>query len=116
MSRPWNPAGDARDRYARAVELAEYVRAEWEKLGSPLTAEGCATGKAVVIHPLVLLLQTAERDARRVSHEVAVQKRTVFTTSVDVASCSFPADPEKAWSSTLRPTVTTQVLIGLLLT
>jgi hypothetical protein len=58
---------DARDRYARACELAERIRAEWEGLGYPLTAEGGATGRAVVTHPLVLLLQNAERDAQRFS-------------------------------------------------
>jgi hypothetical protein len=29
-----------------------------------------------VTHPLVLLLQNAERDAQRFSHEVAVQSRS----------------------------------------
>jgi hypothetical protein len=65
---------DACDRYARACELAELIRTEWKNLGCPLTAEGGATGRAVVTHPLVLLLQNAERDAQRFSHEVAVQR------------------------------------------
>jgi hypothetical protein len=64
---------DAVERYERAVELVQRIRAEWAKLGCPLTAEGGATGRAVVTHPLVLLLQNAERDAQRFSHEVAVQ-------------------------------------------
>jgi hypothetical protein len=64
---------DAVERYARAVELAERIRAEWAKLGCPLTAEGDSTGKATVTHPLVLLLLNVERDAQRFSHEVTVQ-------------------------------------------
>jgi hypothetical protein len=60
------------------VELVEHIRSEWESLGCPLTAEGGATGRAVVTHPLVLLLQNAERDAQRFSHEVAVQSRKPF--------------------------------------
>jgi hypothetical protein len=70
-----DPRDDACARYERACELAERVRAEWENLGRPLTAEGGATGRAIVTHPLVLLLQNAERDAQRFSHEVAVQSR-----------------------------------------
>jgi hypothetical protein len=70
-----DPSEDARERYARAVELVERIRAEWEGLGRPLTAEGGATGRAVVTRPLVVLLQNAERDAQRFSHEVAVQSR-----------------------------------------
>ena len=74
MSSLRNVQADPRDRYARACELAECIRAEWEALGCPLTAEGGATGKAVVTHPLVLLLQNPERDPQRFSHEVAVQR------------------------------------------
>jgi hypothetical protein len=48
--------------------------AEWELLGYPLTVEGWTT----VTHPLALLLQNAERDAQRFSHEVAVQSRKLF--------------------------------------
>jgi hypothetical protein len=70
-----DPREDACRRYERAVDLVERVRSEWEGLGHPLTAEGGATGKAVVTHPLVLLLQNAERDAQRFSHEAAVQSR-----------------------------------------
>jgi hypothetical protein len=47
--------------------LAERIRAEPKKLGYPLMAQGGATGKAIVTHPLVLLLQNAERDAQRFS-------------------------------------------------
>jgi hypothetical protein len=68
-----DPRVDAVQRYERAVELAETVRTEWAKLGCPLTTEGGATGKAVVTHPLVLLLLNVERDAQRFSHEVPVQ-------------------------------------------
>jgi hypothetical protein len=33
-----------------------------------------ATGKALVVHPLVSFLQVAQRDCQRFSHEVAVWK------------------------------------------
>jgi hypothetical protein len=69
---------DAVERYERAVELVERVRKEWERLDCPLTAEGGATGRAVMTHALVLLLQNAERDAQRFSHEVAVQGSKPF--------------------------------------
>jgi hypothetical protein len=70
-----DPREDAVERYERAVELAERIRAEWAKAGCPLTAMGGSTGKVVVTHPLVLLLLNVERDAQRFSHEVAVQRR-----------------------------------------
>jgi hypothetical protein len=70
-----DPREDAVERYARAVALVERIRTEWQRLGCPLTADGGATGRAVVTHPLVLLLQNAERDAQRFSHEAAVQSR-----------------------------------------
>lgn len=69
---------DAVERYSNAVELAKRIRAEWAKLGCPLTTEGGATGKAVVTHPLVTLLLNVERDAQRFSHEVAVRSRDMF--------------------------------------
>jgi hypothetical protein len=68
-----DPGEDAVERYACAVELVGRIRAEWAKLGCPLTAEGGATGRAVVTHPLLLLLHNAERDEQRFSHEMAVQ-------------------------------------------
>jgi hypothetical protein len=40
VSRLQNVDEDACERYARAVELAERVWEEWERLGRPLTAEG----------------------------------------------------------------------------
>jgi predicted TPR repeat methyltransferase len=68
---------DARERYARALELAKRIRVEWARLGCPLTTDGGSTGKAVVAHPVLLLLNV-ERDAQHFSHEVAVQKRKPF--------------------------------------
>ena len=56
---------DAVDRYARTCELAQSLREKWEELGCPLLAEGGATGKAPVVHPLIPAMQAAERDAAR---------------------------------------------------
>lgn len=55
-------ADDALARYERATELAAAIRAESERLGSSLLAEGGSTGKALVPHPLARLLAEAERD------------------------------------------------------
>lgn len=56
---------DALRRYGRTVDLAARLRAEWRALGEPVTAQGGATGQALVPHPLVKMLGEAERDAAR---------------------------------------------------
>lgn len=51
--------------HAQAVDLVGRIEAEWESLGRPLTTEGGATGRALVPHPLVKMLQEARRDVDR---------------------------------------------------
>ena len=54
---------DAEARYARQLELVDALRAEWDRLGQPVTTQGGATGKATVVHPLVVEIQAAEMKA-----------------------------------------------------
>lgn len=57
--------GDALELWRSAVELVCQIEAEWDRLGRPLTTEGGATGRAMVPHPLVRMLQEARRDVDR---------------------------------------------------
>jgi hypothetical protein len=56
---------DAQRLFDDAVALVVAIEAEWDSLGRPLTAEGGATGRALVPHPLVKMLQEARRDVDR---------------------------------------------------
>lgn len=50
-------------RYVEAESMAATLRRSWENLGSPVTELGGATGRAVMVHPLVPAIQNAERAA-----------------------------------------------------
>jgi hypothetical protein len=54
---------DAAERYARACDMAAYVRQEWERLERPTTVthRNGTTGP----HPLMRLMASWESDARR---------------------------------------------------
>ncbi|MFN0092909.1 MAG: P27 family phage terminase small subunit [Acidimicrobiales bacterium] len=54
---------EAVDAYVRAMEDVERFRQVWDEVGRPVTTEGGATGSAVVPHPLVGMIETAERRA-----------------------------------------------------
>jgi hypothetical protein len=56
------------ERYARAVDFAERVRAEWIGHGKPYLYDHVNGAK--VIHPLVKLLRDAERDAAMYARDV----------------------------------------------
>jgi hypothetical protein len=56
---------DALERYWRAVELADAVRAEWEAAGRPLVVEWPNGTQSEA--PLLRLLREAERDAERLA-------------------------------------------------
>ncbi len=51
---------DARERYLAAVARRARIEAEWIKLGSPVTSNGGATGRALVPHPLLKTLAEAD--------------------------------------------------------
>lgn len=51
---------DAEARYRAAVARRAQIEREWGELGSPTTALGGATGRALVPHPMVRMLQEAD--------------------------------------------------------
>ena len=61
-------------RYARAVELAERTRAEWQDHGAPLLSTHI--NGATVIHPLVRLLRDLESDAAAAAKSVFLDPST----------------------------------------
>lgn len=61
-------------RYARAVELAERTRAEWQDHGAPLLSTHI--NGATVVHPLVRLLRDLESDAAAAARSVFLDPAT----------------------------------------
>lgn len=61
---------DAEQRYRDAVALVEKLRAAWAAEGEPVLALGGSTGRAPVPHPLVRMIQEAERDADKFAKAV----------------------------------------------
>lgn len=62
-------------RYERQVAMVDALRAEWANLGRPMTAEGGATGRATVVHPLVVAIQDAEMRADRLFRSTLERRR-----------------------------------------
>ena len=56
---------DAEEAYAATEERVRVLREEWERLARPVMAEGGATGRAPVVHPLHKALNEAEARAER---------------------------------------------------
>lgn len=71
---------DALDRYVLAVDLVERLRKAWEDDGRPVMAEGGATGRALVPHPLIAMIANAERDAARFSAALGLDPVSVGKT------------------------------------
>jgi len=67
---------DAIVRYNEQVEIIAALRKRWAQLKKPLTTEGGATGRAMVVHPLLTEIQAAELRADRFMERV-LQKRKV---------------------------------------
>ncbi len=61
---------ESAERYADAVGLAAQLRAEWEKDGRPLTAEGSM--RQPIPHPLVKMIADADRDAAKYAAAVGL--------------------------------------------
>lgn len=61
---------DADERYRAAVALVEKLRQAWVDEGEPVLALGGSTGRAPVPHPLIRMIQEAERDADRFAKAV----------------------------------------------
>ena len=62
---------DAVLRFARAVDMADFVRADWVDRGRPLMYEH--TNGALVPHPLVKLLAESEKDAARAGRALKLE-------------------------------------------
>jgi phage terminase small subunit len=59
-------------RYAHAVDLADRARSEWRAAGCPFSK---ASGSAV--HPLIRVMQDADRDAARFGEAVGLKPGSV---------------------------------------
>jgi hypothetical protein len=64
---------DTAARFAHAVDLADKARRRWRKAGEPLVLE-LGNGTATV-HPLVKVMQDAERDAKRFGEALEIKPR-----------------------------------------
>lgn len=64
---------ESQQRYADAMHRREVLLARWVELGEPLLAEGGATGKALVPHPLVRMLSEADQLCDRLGKTVRVR-------------------------------------------
>jgi len=58
-------------RFARAVDMADKVRAEWKSYGEPMLFTH--TNGALVAHPLVKMLQAAEADAAKAGRALKLE-------------------------------------------
>jgi hypothetical protein len=66
---------DAVRAYEDANERLEVLKAEWERLGRPILAEGGSTGRVPVVHPLLKAINEAEVIADRLRERVRVKHR-----------------------------------------
>lgn len=64
---------EARERYRGAEKRARLAGKEWQKAGSPLTLEHA--NHVVGIHPLLRVVQDAERHADRMREGVRAEER-----------------------------------------
>lgn len=62
---------DQKARYLAALERESALRKHWESEGRPLTAEGGATGRAPVTHPLLREIREAEAHSERMGRALA---------------------------------------------
>lgn len=62
-------------RFARAVDLVEEVRAEWDAQGRPKLFEH--SNKSLVPHPLLRLLQDSEAQAARAGKALKLEPNSV---------------------------------------
>lgn len=62
-------------RFARAVQMAELVRADWISRGQPLIYEH--TNGALVPHPMVKLVSESEKEAARAGRALKLEPEAV---------------------------------------
>lgn len=76
MGDPMSVQDDLVRNYEGAKQLVEALEAEWIALDRPLVRhDGGATGRSMVEHPLVKMLQVARRDVDRLAKGVASAER-----------------------------------------
>lgn len=73
----------ALERYVRAEELVRRFRDEWEREGHPVYGQGGATGRAKVVHPLIVATQNAEAAAQRYAADLGLTPASRLRLGVD---------------------------------
>jgi len=71
---------DAAVRYARAVDLADELRAEWESYGRPKLYT--VNNGTMIPHPLVKMLREAEADAARFGKALKLEPAAVKRSTI----------------------------------
>jgi hypothetical protein len=85
---------DAVLRFARAVDMADFVRADWVDRGRPLMYEH--TNGALVPHPLVKLLAEAEKDAARAGRALKLEPDAIRRATIGRPPGSSSSPDRKA--------------------
>ena len=63
-------AAETMQRYTDAMDRRAALIAEWERLERPMLCDGGATGKAIVPHPLIAMIQAADMLCDRLGKSV----------------------------------------------
>lgn len=71
------------ERYVRAEQLVRRLRGEWESEGSPVYGHGGATGRAKVVHPVIVAMQNAEAAAQRYAADLGLTPAARLRLGVD---------------------------------
>ena len=85
---------DAVLRFARAVDMADFVRADWNDRGCPLLFEH--SNGALVPHPLVKLLAESEKDAARAGRALKLEPDAIRRATVGRPPGSSSSPDRKA--------------------
>jgi hypothetical protein len=85
---------DAVLRFARAVDMAEFVRADWMDRGRPLMFEH--SNGALVPHPLVKLLAESEKDAARAGRALKLEPDAIRRATIGRPPGSSSSPDRKA--------------------
>jgi hypothetical protein len=81
-------------RFARAVDMAHFVRADWVDRGRPLMYEH--TNGALVPHPLVKLLAESEKDAARAGRALKLEPDAIRRATIGRPPGSSSSPDRKA--------------------
>lgn len=81
---------DAVERFARATQDAAEVRRVWRELGKPWLAAGGATGQSDVPHPLVRMIQDADKLAEAYGRALGLDPTPAKAMGRPVGAVSAP--------------------------